>query len=67
MTVRELIEALAQHDPEMIMVIYQHRHDAYEAVDILETASFYRRHKWFDRTAPGEPSDLDCLALDSEP
>ena len=63
--VRELIEALAQHDPEMIVVIDQHRHDAYEAVDILEATSFYRRHKWFDTTAPGEPSDLG-LALDSE-
>ena len=62
----ELIEALAQHDPEMIVVIDQHRHDAYEAVDILRTASCRRRHKWFDRTAPGEPSDLDCLVLDSE-
>ncbi len=67
MKVRELIEALAQYDPEMDVVMYQPRYEAYDAVAVLEIAPFRRSQRWFDRTFPGEAHEVDCLVLDSKP
>ena len=57
MKVRELIEALAQHDPEIEVVIYQARHEAYLAVAVLEIAPFRKHQERFDKAFPGEAHD----------